>query len=364
MVNANLRPTEILASLAQAHSQFKRVWRSSKARALVDIRKAKMLKTDNRYAINFQANRFAYEAASAEYVIRSNLAYQLRYWSVSAPLDAEHGQSFDDACGFLLSELVTFHSGFVKEAVWRRLKQSDLCEWQKERLREIAVRALVGNCAQVRELTRAMIKHADCHFMERLRTMEESSDNLSVTNRVIRMRQIILTHRKDLRKEFIDPNIRTAQALRDRGSKIQLTSDAGSVEADSLVNRRPVWIALTDLSRSYTLGSVPPHTLAQTAAILADSPFSSAELDHIWRREIGGFGWRLLPKIKSRLANESKPKPFDDHWFCRMSEVHNSHSELLARLRLRVQGPQLLPNRWYSILAQVELIRYSRKTLQ
>ena len=110
-------------------------------------------------------------------------------------------KGIDTIIDFLEIDVPAFRCGYAKEYCFRKLKSCPLTDRQVQRRRNLAVTMCTGPYRQeVRELTRLMIRLADSQFVEELRRLSLQSENSFAVHRALRMLEIILQGRPDLRQ--------------------------------------------------------------------------------------------------------------------------------------------------------------------
>jgi hypothetical protein len=112
---------------------------------------------------------------------------------------AGDSNAIDSIINFLEIDIPAFRCGYAKEKYFRKLKLLSLNEKQKERLRNLAFNLCLSDSyrREFRDLVRLMIKIADKQFIERLKMLENESEEI-VKFKTRTMLENILQTRKDL----------------------------------------------------------------------------------------------------------------------------------------------------------------------
>lgn len=112
-----------------------------------------------------------------------------------------NSQAIDSIINFLEIDIPAFRCGYAKEKYFRKLKSLSLNENQKERLRNLAYNLCLSDNyrREFRDLVRLMIKIADANFIQRLKQLNEKSDDI-VKFKVKIMSEMVSQNREDLNK--------------------------------------------------------------------------------------------------------------------------------------------------------------------
>ncbi len=112
---------------------------------------------------------------------------------------AGDSEAIDSIINFLEIDIPAFRCGYAKEKYFRKLKSLSLNENQKERIYNLAYNLCQSDSyrREFRDLVRLMIKIADADFIQKLKTLEEKSDDI-VKFKIKIMSETILQNREDL----------------------------------------------------------------------------------------------------------------------------------------------------------------------
>ena len=112
---------------------------------------------------------------------------------------AGDSEAIDSIINFLEIDIPAFRCGYAKEKYFRKLESLSLNENQKEKLRNIAFNLCSSDSyrREFRDLVRLMIKIADADFIEKLKTLEKTSNDV-IKFKIKMMSETILQNREDL----------------------------------------------------------------------------------------------------------------------------------------------------------------------
>ena len=188
-----------------AHKEFAAAWETSKSANFNNGKPYNLIELSQEEVSNmFRANHQAYLDASP----RNEKLYELLrvfYETYIIPLmpafESGDKRAIDEMLDFLEIDIPAFKLGYEKEYIYGKLKRLPLDERHRERLRQIAL----SQCAspyyrrELTDLSRLMIKVGDESLVQKLEKLSESTGEF-VRKKALRMLNIILQGRKDLRK--------------------------------------------------------------------------------------------------------------------------------------------------------------------